>query len=71
MMSVILLIVDGVAVAAYEVPGMVRQKQWGEMAAFSVFLLAGLTLSILMILNVKVPNPTRLIDAIFEPLAPK
>lgn len=71
MMYVLLLMLAGILISAYEVPGMVRKKQWGEMAAFFVFLVAGLTLGTLMILDVKVPNPTKLIDAIFEPLAPK
>jgi len=70
-MYVILLLLTGVAMSWYDVPGMLRKKQWGEMVAFFVFLVAGLTLSTLMLLNVKVPNPTRLIEAIFEPLAPK
>lgn len=34
-------------------------KQWRELVVFSVLLLAGFGLSLIVVLNLKVPNPTQ------------
>lgn len=66
-----LLVLAFAAIAAIEVPGMLKKKQWGELAAFTVILALTFGLSAAMTLRVKVPNPTRLLMQIFGPLAPK
>jgi hypothetical protein len=52
-----------------EVPVLARKKMWRELAAFSVYLLLGMTLSFPQVLGAKIPNPTRIIEAVFKPVA--
>ncbi|MCL6639287.1 MAG: hypothetical protein K6T80_06365, partial [Firmicutes bacterium] len=51
----------------FEMPGLVKRKMWRELAAFSVYLSIGMALSIPQVLGVKLPNPTRAIEALFRP----
>lgn len=68
MVVLILLSVFG-AIIALEVPGLVRKRMWGELAAFAVLLAVGMVFSVAQVLNLPLPNPTRFIDALFEPVA--
>lgn len=56
------------AIVALEVPRMLRKKQRGELVAFSVILAVAFVLSMLLTLGVRVPSPTKGIEAIFKPL---
>ncbi|MHB8171771.1 MAG: hypothetical protein ACYDG6_09530 [Thermincolia bacterium] len=51
-----------------ELPALVKQKQWREVAAFSGLLLIGSYLSVSMILRLPTPNPSVIIEAIYGPL---
>lgn len=66
---VVLLILLFIGIALFEVPGLVKKKMWPELAAFSVFLLIGMCLSIPQVLGVKMPNPNKAIEALFMPIA--
>ncbi|MGB9803181.1 hypothetical protein [Desulfofundulus sp.] len=66
---VLMLIVLFTGIILFEVPGLVKKKMWRELAAFSVYLAIGMALSIPQVLGVKVPNPSRAIEALFKPLA--
>jgi len=64
---VVLIALAGAAVALYEVPKLYRQQMWREIAAFGIFLLVGMALSVALTLGLHVPNPTQLIEAVFAP----
>lgn len=51
-----------------QVPPLIKKKQWRELAAFGVLFGIGTAISILQIIDVKLPNPADFIWKIFEPL---
>lgn len=56
------------AMAAYDLPIIVQLQEWGEFWLYLAIWTAALTLSILQILEVTVPNPTTVITTIMSPL---
>ena len=64
-----LLIVLSIVIILFEVPGLVKKKMWRELAAFSVYLWIGIALLIPQALGIKLPNPTKAIEALFKPLS--
>jgi hypothetical protein len=66
MFQVFLLITIFSAIVWYEAPALVRKKQWREFISFSVILGLGFALCLLQILEIKLPNPSRIIAAIFN-----
>jgi len=69
MLGFLALYLAGLALIIWlELPGLLKQKQWGEVAAFAGLLLIGSYLSISQILRLPTPNPSVLIEAIFGPL---
>ncbi|MGB9866353.1 MAG: hypothetical protein ACPLPR_00380 [Bacillota bacterium] len=70
MSAVVLLVVAILAgVAAVQVPPLVKNKMWRELAAFTVYMLLGAALCIPQAMGIRLPNPTKTIEAIFRPLA--
>lgn len=65
---VFLLIIVVLTMAGLQVPGLVRQKMWRELAAFSVFLLVGTALSLMLALDIHLPNPNKPFEMIYGPL---
>lgn len=57
-----------VAMAAYDLPAIIRCREWGELGLYLVLWVAALVLSILQILGIGVPNPTTLITELVSPL---
>ena len=64
-----LLILLFIGIILFEAPGLVKKKMWRELAAFSVYLSVGMALSIPQVLGVKLPNPTKAIEALFKPIS--
>ena len=56
------------AVAWFNIPGLLRQKAWGELAAFSFFFAAAFILGLLYVLDIPVPNPMRGLQYIISDL---
>jgi len=56
------------AMAAYDLPALVRLKEWGEIAVYLSLWVAGLVLAFLQISLVEVPSPTTAIIKLFSPL---
>lgn len=67
MIFLILLLFAGVVLM--EVPGMVKKKMWRELVVFFIFLVLAMALSIPQVVGVKMPNPTKAIEALFKPLS--
>lgn len=57
-MGVLLL---GALITAYEAPPLYRGKHYKDLIVFAVFIVLGLTLNILLILNVPIISPTTVI----------
>lgn len=49
-------------------PNLIREKMWGELAAFSGILLLAMVLVCAKILRLPVPNPEHGLRIIFEPV---
>ncbi|WP_071392983.1 hypothetical protein [Bacillus tuaregi] len=58
----------GIAVSSYEVPRLVKRKYWRDLIVFSIFMSVGITLNILLNLNVEIPNPTNILLKICTPI---
>ncbi len=56
------------AVIWLKVPGLVREKMWGELAAFTGLLLLGMVLVFGKLFRLPLPNPEHGLRVIFEPV---
>jgi hypothetical protein len=68
MLNVLLVIIAYFFICLFEVPGLIRDKYWHDLATFSVFLLSALTLSLLMAAGVKLPLIDPILYKAFTPL---
>lgn len=66
---IVLLVMIFIGIILFEVPNLVRKKMWRELTAFSLFMAIGMALSIPQAFNIKLPNPTKAIEAIFKPIS--
>lgn len=66
---VLLLIGAFAAMAFYQVPVLVREKLWRELAAFSCLWILALGLSLLLTLGVEPPSPTDGIEYVIKKTA--
>lgn len=57
-MIVFLLALTFAGITYYELPNLIRRRQWRELAAFTGLLSLGFILSLLQVIGVNVPNPT-------------
>lgn len=51
-----------------KVPGLVREKMWGELIAFAGILAVAMVLTVAKIIRLPVPNPEHALRAVFEPV---
>jgi hypothetical protein len=58
-----------IGIILFETPGLIKKKMWRELAAFSMYLSIGMALSIPQVLGIKLPNPTKAIEALFKPIS--
>jgi putative effector of murein hydrolase len=56
---IILLSAVFICIIIYEVPGLIKNKYWRELAVFSFLLSIAFLISILYTLKIKPPNPVR------------
>ncbi len=66
MMLVLLAISLFIIIGLIEVPGLIKKKQQRELIAFSILLLPGMVITIMLSLNINVPNPVTGIEYIVE-----
>jgi len=65
-MLVLLVISSFIIIGLIEVPGLIKKKQQRELIAFSVLLVPGMVIAIMLSLNMKVPNPVTGIEFIVQ-----
>lgn len=65
----VLLIILFIAIVLFEVPKLVKQRMWGELIAFSIFMIIGMFLSISISLDMRIINPAKGMEAVFSPIS--
>lgn len=68
-LTLLLITVAYIIIIWLEVPRLVVQRKWRDLAAFFCLLLPAMVYSYGITLDLKLPNPTDLIVTVFEPLA--
>ncbi|KUG04574.1 hypothetical protein ASZ90_018066 [hydrocarbon metagenome] len=66
MLMVFLAISVFIIIGLIEVPGLIKKKQQRELIAFAVLLVPGMVITIMLSLNMKVPNPVTGIEFIVQ-----
>ncbi|ADG83359.1 hypothetical protein [Thermincola potens] len=64
-----LLILIFIVIIAYEVPPLIREKQWRALAVFGTLMLAAMLFSFLAVLGLPVPNISTVVETLFEPVS--
>ncbi|BCG61598.1 hypothetical protein [Paenibacillus sp. URB8-2] len=67
-MKIMAIILLFVVLAGWDIPQLIKKKQRKDLIVYVVLILAGLTLSILALLHVHLPNPTKGVEAVLKPL---
>lgn len=65
---VFLIILAFALIALWEIPGLVQKKYWPELAVFSILLLLGFGLSILIVFGINPPYLSSIIAQIMKKL---
>lgn len=65
-MKIFVLFLIFAGIAFYEIPGLLRKKQWPELITSSVLLMIGFMLSFLQLIGVNVPNPNKGIEYLIK-----
>lgn len=63
---VILIIIVFALIAAFQAPRLIKAKQYKELVVFSIFLLIGFALNLMLALGVPIPNPTEGVKAVLN-----
>lgn len=61
-----LLVAALIVLALTEIPAMVKRKHWRDLAVFSALSLMVFTVTLLLLMNVDVPSPLRLVEALAD-----
>lgn len=56
---IFLLIALFICMILYEVPELVKNKYWKELAVFSILISIAFIISLAYVMNVEIPNPVR------------
>lgn len=65
------LVLAFIMIVGLQAPGLVRQKMWRELAAFSILLFLGLILSCALVLEIRLPSPTQAVEKLLHPVTAK
>ena len=68
-MHVALLIIIGLAIIGYELPGILRNDWWAELIVFVILLALAFALGLLQIMRIAPPSPIHGIEFLVEQLA--
>lgn len=66
---VIVLILVFAVIIALQVPGLVKGRLWKELTVFFILLSLGMIYSVGQIYNWPLPNPTKRMEYMFEPVS--
>ncbi|MCZ8517717.1 hypothetical protein O9H85_36505 [Paenibacillus filicis] len=65
-MKVFALIVAFTVLTLLELPGLLKKRQWAEIAVYSMLLMIGFVLSLLLTVGIEVPNPDKAIQSVIR-----
>jgi len=63
------MIIVGLLIAWIELPKLLKEQAYKEIIVFSLLLVCGVGLCILVILRIELPNPLDLLMVIFTPIS--
>lgn len=66
-MKVAVIVILFLVLAGWDFPNLLKKNQRKELVAYTLLMLTGLTLSILVSFHVHLPNPSKGLEAIFKP----
>lgn len=66
---ILLLTLIFMVIIAMEAPQLLREQKWPDLAAFGGLLLVAMVMSFAAVLDIRLPNPTSGLEAIFQPVA--
>ncbi|OXM85089.1 hypothetical protein [Paenibacillus rigui] len=64
-----LITVAALLIISMETPSLIRQRKWKELAMFSGFLVSGLVLGVLLVLQFAYSEPGKSLEAVFKPVS--
>ena len=64
-METIFVLIGFALIAFFQIPGLVKKKEWRELVIFSIFLFVGFSLNLLMSFGIKLPSPAEGYKAFF------
>ncbi|MHA6483386.1 hypothetical protein ACX1C1_15990 [Paenibacillus sp. strain BS8-2] len=64
----VFILLSAAAMIWIEVPALIQRKSWKELAVFSGFLLAGISLGVILVFHLPFPNPAKGIEVVFKPV---
>ncbi|GIO41736.1 hypothetical protein [Paenibacillus apis] len=65
-MKVLLVIIAFCGIAGMDLPDMIKNKQWRNLAIYSAIFLSVLTFGVLVASDIKVPSPIKAIQVIYR-----
>lgn len=65
-MKILLLITAFSLAALVDIPKLIKNKQIGELVIFIILILAGFTLSFLLVIGINIPNPNKGIEFLIK-----
>ena len=68
-MKILGLILVLVAIIIFEVPRLWKDKMWRELIVFAGLFTISCSMAMATALDVKLPNPTTMVDMVFKPLS--
>lgn len=68
-MALIGIFIIVIFMIGWDVPEMVSGKQWRELAVYAMLLIVGVGSGLALALGLTLPNPTKLIQFIYHPVA--
>lgn len=68
MWEAIIALLAGAAVAAAEVPGLIKRRSWRMLFAFVTMLVTGLVILVCFFIGIEMPIPLEPLRVVFEPV---
>lgn len=56
---IFLLIAAFICMILYEAPGLIKNRHWKELVAFSILISIAFFISLMQLLKIEIPNPVR------------
>ncbi|MEG6511324.1 hypothetical protein [Desulforamulus ruminis] len=67
-MSAVLLTCFFAVVLWIQLPSLIKRKNFREIIAYSLMMIMGMVYSYAYLWDIKLPNPTHAVDAVFRPI---